>query len=136
MIHIPLAEYFHYVQPILQLLFPAVEGTKEGSGTNGMDGGLFTQNLPLHEPWANQHPFLNVSVNPIECSVVCSSALAQELFGPVISIVNRNCEPQWGRASVSAETFVVIQVDGEGLEAGQRVLELTTPLAMAKMWVL
>lgn len=123
------------MQPILQLLLPAAEGTKEGNGANGINDGRFAQNLPLHEPWANQHPFLNVSVNPIECSVVCSSVLAQKIFAPVIGSVNRNCEPQWGRATVSAEAFVVIQVDGEGLEAGQRVLELTTPLAMANMWV-
>ena len=31
------------------------------------------------------------------------------------------------------EDFVVMQVDGEGLEAGQRVLELTSPLALAGM---
>ena len=133
MIHIPLAEYFHYVQPILQLLFPAAEGTKEEKGFNGMNGDYSARDQPLHEPWANQHPFLNVSINPIECSMVCSTALAQKLFAPVISSVNRNCEPPWGRASISLEDFVVIQVDGEGLEAGQRVLELTTPLAMAKM---
>lgn len=118
------------MQPILQLLFPAADGTKEGKGAGGMHGDR--QDQPLRETWANRHPFLNVSVNPIECSVVCSKALGQELFAPVISSVDRNCEPPWGRASISEE-FVVIQVDGEGLEAGQRVLELTTPLAMAKM---
>ena len=38
-----------------------------------------------------------------------------------------------GNVSISAEDYVVVQVDGEGLDAGQRVLELTTPLAMAGM---
>ena len=36
-------------------------------------------------------------------------------------------------ASVSSEDLVAISVEGEGLEAGQRVLELTSPLAMAGM---
>lgn len=35
--------------------------------------------------------------------------------------------------SISDEEFVVMQVDGEGLEAGQRVLDLTSPLAMNGM---
>ena len=135
LIHIPLAEYFHYVQPILQLLFPAAQGTREGKGANGMNGHSTHHQQPPQASWANQHPFLNVSVNPIECTVVCTKALAQKLFAPVISNVNSSCGAPWGRANISSEDFVVIQVDGEGLEAGQRVLELTTPLAMAKMSV-
>lgn len=34
---------------------------------------------------------------------------------------------------ISDEDYIVIQVDGQGLDAGQRVLELTSPLAMAGM---
>lgn len=34
---------------------------------------------------------------------------------------------------ISPENYSVIQVDGQGLEAGQRVLELTSPLALAGM---
>jgi hypothetical protein len=44
--------------------------------------------------------------------------------------------PDPGRATISSEDFVVMSVEGEGLEAGQRVLELTTPLALAGMYVL
>jgi hypothetical protein len=33
--------------------------------------------------------------------------------------------------TITKDDYVVMQVDGEGLEAGQRVLELTSPLAMA-----
>lgn len=43
--------------------------------------------------------------------------------------------PDSRRATISSEDFVVISVEGEGLEAGQRVLELTTPLALAGMYV-
>ncbi len=44
--------------------------------------------------------------------------------------------PDPGRATISSEDSVVISVEGEGLEAGKRVLELTTPLALAGMYVL
>ena len=37
------------------------------------------------------------------------------------------------RIMISKEEFVVVQVEGQGLDAGQRVLELTRPLAMAGM---
>ena len=36
---------------------------------------------------------------------------------------------------ISNDDFVVIQVGGEGMEAGQRVLDLTAPLALAGMQV-
>lgn len=82
--------------------------------------------------WATRHAFLNVSITPVECSVVCSKALAHELFAPVID-EHHQTPKEMGDVSVSAEDYVVVQVDGEGLDAGQRVLELTTPLAMAGM---
>ena len=68
----------------------------------------------------------------MECSVVCSTALAQDLFA---SANDEHHRASRGAAdgSISAEEYVVVQVDGEGLDAGQRVLELTTPLAMAGM---
>lgn len=37
------------------------------------------------------------------------------------------------KIEISTEDYIVIQVDGQGLDAGQRVLELTSPLAMAGM---
>lgn len=32
---------------------------------------------------------------------------------------------------ISEDEFIAMQVDGQGLDAGQRVIELTSPLAMA-----
>ena len=53
---------------------------------------------------------------------------------PVLAqAINVAAEPS--RATISSEDFVVISVRGEGLEAGQRVLELTSPLALAGMFV-
>ena len=102
----------------------------------------------------NQHAFLNVSVTPIECSVICCREIAEEIFRPLIDRFNSvndgvgkhtgsqiELEPKTyqhrkGKAHISAEDYVVVEVDGQGLDAGQRVLELTSPLAMAGMYAL
>lgn len=85
----------------------------------------------LSTSWANQHAFLNVSITPVECSIVCSAELAHRIFEPAIK--KFASEKDADQASISSEDFVVISVEGEGLEAGQRVLELTSPLALAGM---
>lgn len=38
-----------------------------------------------------------------------------------------------GKVQISSEDYLVMQVEGQGLDAGQRVVELTSPLAMAGM---
>ncbi|KAL8827785.1 MAG: hypothetical protein Q9191_002974 [Dirinaria sp. TL-2023a] len=81
--------------------------------------------------WANQHSFLNVSITPVECSIVCAKELAQQFFASSASQLPRPGVPKPDHATISSEDFVVISVEGEGLEAGQRVLELTSPLALA-----
>lgn len=85
--------------------------------------------------WANRHAFLNVSVTPIECSIVCSKRLAREYFASIPTQSRTPGEFSSKAATISSEDFVVISVEGEGLEAGQRVLELTSPLALAGMYV-
>ena len=100
----------------------------DGSGHPTSDPGP-----ELGVSWANQHPFLNVSVTPIECSVVCSKSLADEFFLPRLDTTGTSASRGHEHATISAEEFVVISVEGEGLEAGQRVLELTSPLALAGM---
>lgn len=91
--------------------------------------------------WTNRHDFLNVSITPIECSIICSRFLADRLIRPVADALNKAFGPTKpgnpkSEIQVSDEDYIVIQVDGSGLEAGQRVLELTSPLAMAGMSVL
>lgn len=84
--------------------------------------------------WANRHAFLNVSVTSIECSIVCGKDVAKDLFRPAIDRAVLLPGANGDRyASISAEDFVVISVEGAGMEAGQRVLELTSPLALAGM---
>jgi hypothetical protein len=124
LIHIPLTSYSTYVQPILQLLHPLPPARGDSEDLSQSDYAK--------SPWANEQPFLNVAITPLECSVVCSKDLAEKHFAPVIAAtINSNSAD---RASISSEDFVVISVEGEGLEAGQRVLELTTPLALAGMY--
>jgi hypothetical protein len=74
--------------------------------------------------------FVNISVTPIECSVVCSKEVTTKLFAPIIDSLDASVR---GEVSISEDDFVAIQVDGEGLDAGQRVLDLTHPLALAKV---
>ncbi|MCJ1467535.1 hypothetical protein MMC07_006160 [Pseudocyphellaria aurata] len=85
----------------------------------------------MQPSWANRHAFLNVSVTPIECSIVCSKHLVREYFASVPTQSRAPGEVSSKAATISSEDFVVISVEGEGLEAGQRVLELTSPLALA-----
>ena len=99
---------------------------RNGSARNGSSA---YPGSALSVPWAHMHPFLNISITPIECSIICSRELAQKYFAPVIKR-----GPKDG-VSISPEDFIAVSVEGEGLEAGQRVLELTSPLAMAGMYV-
>lgn len=80
----------------------------------------------------NRYAFLNVSITPIEGSIVCPKALAEELFAQRRDAAAPSAATRYG-ATVSSEDFVVMSVEGEGLEAGKRVLELTSPLALAGM---
>jgi len=66
--------------------------------------------------------------------------LAERFILPVANVLNRLVNGGRTSASntkteieISLEDYIVIQVDGQGLDAGQRVLELTSPLAMAGM---
>jgi hypothetical protein len=125
LIHIPLRFYPLYVQPLLQLLYPESEHEFVSNGTT-------SHRYRPSVPWASQHPFLNISITPLECSVVCSKDLAQKYFAPLIPQFSKSSNPD--QVSISPQDFIVISVEGEGLEAGRRVLELTGPLALAGMY--
>lgn len=123
LIHVPLALYHHYLQSILKLLFPEETEAEH-------DNGAYSK---PEASWANRHAFLNVSITPLECSIVCAQNLAQEIFESIPSHLGYSPDFSHTAATISFEDFVVISVEGEGLEAGQRVLDLTSPLAMAGM---
>lgn len=123
LIHIPLHLYSSFLQSILQLLLPT-QARSNGAVANG--------NGAVQPPrgWPYEHPFVNISITPTECSVVCSRKLVNELFVPALNALDARSRSQ---VSITPEDYVVMQVDGEGLDAGQRVLELTSPLALAGM---
>lgn len=125
LIHIPLHLYSSFLQSILQLLL-SNESRDEPLDFNGNGDGA----VQPPSPWPHEHPFVNISVTPIECSVVCSRKLANDIFVPALNQLDPRSRDQ---VSITAEDYVVMQVDGEGLDAGQRVLELTSPLALAGM---
>ena len=77
--------------------------------------------------------FLNISITPVECSIVCSRKMSELFFLPLAEKFNKSAAISGTRVLISGEDFIVMQVDGQGLDAGQRVLELTSPLAMAGM---
>ncbi|KAI4113382.1 MAG: hypothetical protein LQ345_005628 [Seirophora villosa] len=122
LVRIPLDQYQSYLQPLLTLIFPI---NQQNEGFEG-DGHLPDPSLP----WVNRYPFLNVSITPTECSIVCPKTLAEVLFDPPRGLAASPAVSRHG-ATVSSEDFVVMSVEGEGLEAGKRVLELTSPLALA-----
>jgi hypothetical protein len=122
LIHIPLQLYSSFLQSILQLLLPNASSNSFSSSGHGA--------VHPAKGWPYEHPFVNISITPIECSIVCSRELANKLFTPVLSLLDAQSRSQ---VHITSDDFVVMQVDGEGLDAGQRVLELTRPLALAGM---
>lgn len=116
LIHIPLEAYPLFLQPILQLLVHNTRINDEG--------------IPIEpsRPWMYWHPFVNVSITEQECSIVCPREEASNLFGPVMKRLSAKV---LNSVSISTEDYSVILISGEGLDAGQRVLDLTCPLAMA-----
>lgn len=116
LIHIPPSAFPLFLQPILTLLLH-----NNQRGENG-------KTLQPNKSWNYWFPFVNVSITPNECSIVCPRAEAEALFAPLIKGLNEELQAS---VSISEEDFISISVAGEGLEAGQRVLDLTSPLALA-----
>ncbi|KAK2603476.1 hypothetical protein QQS21_004336 [Conoideocrella luteorostrata] len=121
LIHVPLDLYNIFLQPILRVLIPQTQSLHIGQPSAEKEDleGLSTE---------NQHGFLNISVTPLECSIVCHTAWAKNVFEPVI-----NSLPP-GRAkdvSVFTDSYMVLSVISAGLDAASRVLELSSPLALA-----
>ncbi|KAJ8127551.1 hypothetical protein O1611_g6085 [Lasiodiplodia mahajangana] len=113
--------YPTFLQPILQVLLP--QGAGEACLTNGVEG-LDTE---------ARHAFLNISITPIECSVVCHSDWAKTAFEPVVSRLPRDVSK---RVTISKEPYLVLSVISAGMDAGNRVMELTSPLALAGIPIL
>ncbi|KAI8633041.1 ACT domain-containing protein [Xylariaceae sp. FL1651] len=116
LIHIPLDLYPTFLQPILQILLP------QGGG----DACLVDEVERISID--NRHAFLNISITPVECSVVCHSSWVKSVFEPVVSRLPRDAAKL---VTISKETYLVLSVISAGMDAGNRVMELTSPLALA-----
>lgn len=92
---------------------------------------------------AQMPSFLNFSLTPIECSIMCPWHLAEAYIAPLIEGLKASTQsqsqsqtPDLTELSISWDDYLAMQVIGTGVGAGQRVLDLTSPLAMAGMYVL
>ncbi|KAK0664010.1 ACT domain-containing protein [Cercophora samala] len=117
LIHIPLSLYPTFLQPILKVLLPQSRGAPDLN----LDG------LTLDN---SRHGFLNISVTPLECSIVCHSSWAKAVFEPVIRQLPRDAAKT---VSISKDAYVVFSVISAGMDAGSRVADLTSPLALANI---
>ncbi|KKA29032.1 hypothetical protein TD95_002186 [Thielaviopsis punctulata] len=118
-IHIPLDVYSALLQPILRTLLPQSQTVRVTSdGPDFHPDGLCD----------GQHGFLNISVTPLECTVVCHQSWAHNVFQPVISALPK---PLTKQVSISKDSYIVLSVIGADMDAGSRVVELTSPLAVA-----
>lgn len=145
LVHIPQPLYPFFLKPILQILFHEVKPLDENGNEIGEDDDD-SPDLEVEEPEPSddstfsistttkkphQPSFLNISITPVECSVMCPRTLAEKYFAPLVQQFASETLPM----TITKDDFIAMQVVGEGLEAGQRVLELTSPLAMAGMYV-
>jgi hypothetical protein len=111
-------------------MYPMHEGDGRTNGHANGDGRFHSAT-----GWVNQHDFLNISITPTECSIACSNDVAEAYFAPVIQGLSRSPKSGVGssQAIISSEDYVAICVQGEGMQAGRRLVELTSPLALAGM---
>ena len=124
LIHIPFKLYGHFWRQLEKILVSTEDLQDHGHDSDASTG------LENNLQEKTQPPFVNVSITPLECSIVCARRLADRLFVPQRDLLNAALKKQ---VIINEDDFIVIQVGGEGLEAGQRVVALTHPLALAGM---
>ncbi|KAL8298812.1 hypothetical protein RB600_003369 [Gaeumannomyces tritici] len=127
LIHIPLDLYSSLLQPILQVLLPQRESLWPGNRARLPDDAAPAPDGVLGRD--HRHGFLNVSVTPVECSVVCHASWVAAVFEPAIGrLLPREAAR---RVSVSRDRYVALCVINAGMDAGCRVVDLSSPLALA-----
>ncbi|OQD88241.1 hypothetical protein PENANT_c004G11718 [Penicillium antarcticum] len=128
LVHIPLELYPYFLKAVLKLIFdeiPPLENDGENDDEESDDFDNVSEND--FKPPA----FMNISITPVEVSVMCPRRLVDKYFGPVMDQLDQLDGSLRSRLVISENDFIAMQVLGEGLEAGRRVLDLTTPLALA-----
>jgi len=109
LVHIPIRLYDFYVKPLIQLLLP--------------EEGNFRDVL-----------FVNISINQIEASVVLPKELAERYFQPLASSngsLQGQDQLEDQSAIIAPDDYVLMFVTGSESQPSQRVIDLTTPLALA-----
>ena len=120
LIHIPLSLYSSFLQPILRVLLPhdiVVPNSAEAR-----------DHMPDPSPVHGKQGFLNISITPVECSIVCRTEYVENVFQPAIELLSKEASEQ---VTISREPYQVFSISSAGMEASQRVMDLTAPLAMA-----
>ncbi|KAI6782440.1 uncharacterized protein J7T54_001297 [Emericellopsis cladophorae] len=122
LIHIPSTLYASLLQPILRVLLPQAQCVDSDPATAREGSHRHALNDSQH------HAFLNVSVTPLEVSLVCPSEWAQAIFKPALE---RLPHKEAKTVHLSRDEYLVLSVISAGLDAARRVMELTSPLALA-----
>lgn len=133
LIHIPLDLYSTFLQSILKILLPQNSSQTESSYCDGDDLDGYHAAAQQHP---SQHGFLNISVTPIECSIVCHTSWAKTVFEPAIQRLNLPLSEELSSkktVSVSKDAYNVFSVTSAGMDAASRVADLTSPLALANI---
>ncbi|KAL7937242.1 hypothetical protein V8C35DRAFT_295144 [Trichoderma chlorosporum] len=120
LIHIPLDLYPTLLQPLLRILLPQTQSLNFSRDSREYElEGLTTD---------YQHGFLNISITPIECSVVCHSSWSKNVFEPALNALPK---PLKNTVKIYKDTYMILAVTSAGLDPGGRVMELSSPLAFA-----
>ncbi|EHK26015.1 uncharacterized protein TRIVIDRAFT_35177 [Trichoderma virens Gv29-8] len=120
LIHIPLDLYPTLLQPLLRILLPQTQSLNFSRDSREYELEGLTVDY--------QHGFLNISITPIECSVVCHSSWAKNVFEPALNALPK---PLKNAVKVYKDTYMILAVTSAGLDPGGRVMELSSPLAFA-----
>jgi hypothetical protein len=126
LVHIPLELYPYFLKSVLGLIFDE---------TSPLEDNEITDDAACEDSAYKTPAFMNVSITPVEVSVMCPRRLVEKYFVPVMNELDQVDPSLRSRLIVSEKDYIAMQVLGEGLEAGKRVLELTSPLALAGMYV-
>lgn len=117
-VYIPKEHFHFFVGAIQQILFA---------------DGLLEEH---QSAWPDRHQFLNLSITPFDCSLIAPTYLVdQYLRNPVeqFNSIAQSSKASIPLVEISNDEYVAIQVEGQGFDPAQRVLELTSGLAMANM---
>ncbi|OQE35345.1 hypothetical protein PENCOP_c013G04235 [Penicillium coprophilum] len=127
LVHIPLELYPYFVKSVLRLIFDETPPLEDETD----DEAAFDDFEHVSEHGYKPPAFMNVSITPVEVSVMCPRRLVDKYFAPVLDQLDQLDISLRSRLVVSENDYIAMQVLGQGLEAGKRVLELTSPLALA-----